>query len=415
MRIAILAHNLRVAGGLSVGLNIVSSLARVGSQHDYLLVLPAGVGYEAGARPARSECAFFRRRWGSLGQAWFNEFTLPRLVRSFQPDVVWALGNYGLARPGAPQAILIHQPQLVYDPREQKTRRWSMTRSIRYVRRQLERSLPATQLVFCQTRTMATRFERVFGALAPAARVELLPNAVSEHVMRGAAPADALVAGGEPSAPPAVAEQPRVPPAVAERPGKFVLFALTRYYPHKNLELLADAFGQFREALRGVVVLLTIARTQHRGAARLLDRIERENLGEHLVNVGPLAQSELAAYYAHCGALVLPTVLESFSGTYVEAMRLGCPILTSDMDFAREVCGDAAIYFDPSSPAGLRDAILRLRDGGAALRAALADLGRRQLAGMANQWDPMVAAALGKLTGIARVGTAHPTNARASM
>lgn len=43
-------------------------------------------------------------------------------------------------------------------------------------------------------------------------------------------------------------------------------------------------------------------------------------------------------------------------------MHFGLPILTSDLDFAREVCGDAALYFDPWSPESLKGAILRLKN-----------------------------------------------------
>ena len=43
----------------------------------------------------------------------------------------------------------------------------------------------------------------------------------------------------------------------------------------------------------------------------------------------------------------MPTLLESFSIVYLEAMHYRLPILTSDMWFSRSVCGNAAKYFDP--------------------------------------------------------------------
>jgi glycosyltransferase involved in cell wall biosynthesis len=43
-------------------------------------------------------------------------------------------------------------------------------------------------------------------------------------------------------------------------------------------------------------------------------------------------------------------------------MHLGTPILTSDLDFAREVCGEAAVYFSPWDPDAMATAIERLRD-----------------------------------------------------
>ena len=53
------------------------------------------------------------------------------------------------------------------------------------------------------------------------------------------------------------------------------------------------------------------------------------------------------ALYTQCDGLLMPTLLESFSGTYVEAMYHGIPIFTSDFDFAKVVCGNAAKYFNP--------------------------------------------------------------------
>jgi glycosyltransferase involved in cell wall biosynthesis len=51
--------------------------------------------------------------------------------------------------------------------------------------------------------------------------------------------------------------------------------------------------------------------------------------------------------YKQCDALLMPTLLESFSGTYVEAMYHKKTIFTSDFDFAKVVCRDVAFYFNP--------------------------------------------------------------------
>ena len=54
MRVALIAHNLWTAGGLSVGTNLISSLVKAGPWNQYLAVVPAGVGYEPIAE--RSDC-----------------------------------------------------------------------------------------------------------------------------------------------------------------------------------------------------------------------------------------------------------------------------------------------------------------------------------------------------------------------
>jgi len=366
MRIAIVAFSLRVAGGLSVGQNVIAALRRVADEHDYLLLMPAGVGYEELEQPTRCTRHYYRRKFGDVGQAAFDQFVVPRLVRRFGAERVWSLGNFGLTRSSCPQAILYHQPHLLYDPAEQPRPVWRLNGKLRYVRWRLKRSLPATRLVFCQTHTAASRFRRMFGYQGT---IGIMPNAVSRFALPE--------------------RTPETPPELARLSGKFVLFCLTRYYRHKNLESLVELFERHREALRDVVILLTIRPDDHPQAARLLERIAAPPLAEHVINVGPLAQSRLAAFFLHVDGLILPTLLESFSGTYLEAMQFGCPILTSDMDFAREVCGDAALYFDPWNVDSMKDAILRLKED-ARLRRELVDRGRQRVQGMFRSWDDIV-------------------------
>ena len=373
MRIAILAHNLRVAGGLSVGRNVIAALRHVGDEHEYLLTLPAGVGYEDQERPTRATCHFYARRFGPAGQALFDLVGAPRRVRRFAPDVVWALGNHGLTRPRAPQALLCHMPHLWYDPQEQPRQIWRPDRDLYYVKWRLRRCLPATQLVFLQTQTAAERFRRTF---AYTGRTALMPNAVSRYV-GGAADAD-------------------MPAPLAALRSRFVLFCLTRYYPHKNLEALAELFRRHHAELADVVIVLTLAPDDSAASAGFVAQLAEPVLRDHLVNVGPLPQAQLAGYFRHCRALILPTVLESFSGTYLEAMQFGTPILTSDLDFARETCGDAAAYFDPWNVDSIKDAILRLKNE-PGLSATLIERGRQRAESMFRSWDDIVAAALREL------------------
>src|SRR5262249_5796330 len=102
-------------------------------------------------------------------------------------------------------------------------------------------------------------------------------------------------------------------------------------------------------------------------------------------------------YYQNSQALILPTVLESFTSTYPEAMKFNCPILTSDLDFARVVCGDAALYFDPWNVDSMCEAILRLRDD-PQLAQELTARGRERFKQIACSWDDIVGSALKTIT-----------------
>ena len=71
-----------------------------------------------------------------------------------------------------------------------------------------------------------------------------------------------------------------------------------------------------------------------------------------------VSDAELAALYRHALALVYPSKYEGFGLPVLEAMIYGCPVLCSGTSSLPEVGGDAALYFDPDSPASL-DAALR--------------------------------------------------------
>lgn len=375
MRAMILAHNLRAAGGLSVGLNVVSALSEVGRKHEYLFVLPTGVGYESLRFPPRSEAFFYQRQAGAIGQRWFEKWSLPRLARRFSPDVVWGLGNFGLPQPPCPQAFLLHMPHFLYDRQHMPHLTANERFHLWLMRKRLVESLPSTQLVFCQTHATAERFRERFRFLG---RMDIMPNAVSRFATPPSGPAPAIF---------------------KELHSKTVLFCLTKYYPHKNLESLVELFQRHGQRLRDVVILLTVAADQDSRAAAFLKQLQAPALRGRIINVGPLKQQELAGYYHHSTALILPTLLESFTATYLEAMKFDCPVLTSNLDFAREVCGDAAIYFEPWNVDDMCEAVVRLRDE-PAIQHQLRSQGRERLTQMFPSWKEITAEALRNLTAL---------------
>lgn len=368
MKIVVLAQGLSTAGGKSVGTNIISSLANVRSSYEYLLILPDDQDYRILKYPDNAKTIFYASS-SMIERIRFDKYVLPKIIKEWGPDFIWGLGNMGLTRPPCKQAILLHKSQMVY-PTKHRPKEFMSRRIVNLlIKYQLKRSLSATQLVFCQTSVMKRRFIDVFDF---AGKVEIMPNAVSKTLGK---------------------VNYTYPDKLRLVKRKYKFFVLTRYYTHKNLELIIECFDKYRDELREISCVLTIAEDQHPRAGVLLDKIRRLGLQAAIINVGPVEQTELAGYYRFTDGLLLPTLLESFSGTYIEAMAFNRPILTSDLDFAKDVCGKAALYFNPWSIASLKDAMLELV-ANASLIADLVKHGEERKVSFQLGWDDIVDSAM---------------------
>jgi glycosyltransferase involved in cell wall biosynthesis len=125
------------------------------------------------------------------------------------------------------------------------------------------------------------------------------------------------------------------------------LLYLTHYYPHKNLEILLPLAVVIKEKGLDYKLILTIDPEQHPKAKELLDKVKELGLNDIIINVGSVSMALVPSLYKQCDALLMPTLLESFSGTYVEALFHKIPIFTTNADFSKAVCKNAAFYFDP--------------------------------------------------------------------
>lgn len=70
--------------------------------------------------------------------------------------------------------------------------------------------------------------------------------------------------------------------------------------------------------------------------------------------------AECPSLYEQCDITFQPTLLECFTATYPEAMRMGIPIVTTDLEFARGLCGDAACYYSAIDPVAAAEAIYKV-------------------------------------------------------
>ena len=125
------------------------------------------------------------------------------------------------------------------------------------------------------------------------------------------------------------------------------------YMPYKNVETLARAM----HALPGYTLHL-MSRESPEDRARLTALAPVGALVFH----GGASDEEYREVLSRATALVSASRDEGFGIPLVEAMSVGTPVVASDIPIFREIGGDAAVYFDPSSPEDVASAVHMLED-----------------------------------------------------
>lgn len=137
-----------------------------------------------------------------------------------------------------------------------------------------------------------------------------------------------------------------------------IAFCLSAPYAHKNLDIIPEVAYWLRIKYNiQVVFVLTLPK-----GSELWKNIQKEarklNVIDLVKNVGVLKVNECIEYYKKSKIVFLPTLLEVFSATYLEAMAMKVPVVTTDLEFAHDNCKDAAIYYEPRNS---KDAALKIR------------------------------------------------------
>jgi glycosyltransferase involved in cell wall biosynthesis len=341
MRLLINAVGLRAGGGLTVGLNCLRGIREARPDYEMLALVPAGCGYEEQcATLAIPFKAFPKTPLYPLWRLWFDQVQVPGAARQWAADVLFSMNNQAAWAVSCPQVVLLHNAYSIYPVADWWSLLGPFDRSSLLLQRALFSVIAPRRCarVAVQTPVAARRLEERYGI--PANRLAIVPNAIAlEHH------------GPETEA----GRQLGLRIRAAAR-GRAVVLTLARYYPHKDLEfILRVARTLLDRGDRRFVFFITIAAEQHPGARALLARIDREHLSEDVVNLGPLDFSELRSAYDATQICFLPTLLESMSGTHLEALHYQLPIVTTERDFAWDACGTAARYF----PVGDVDAAIR--------------------------------------------------------
>ena len=374
MHVLLNAGNLGATGPRIVLQNVIPLMGALAPDDQFTLALPSTESTENWNLPGNVSVRHVRRtRPRELGRAWDIQFGVTRLCRDLAVDVCFTLGDIGPIDPGVPHVVFLHQPYIVYaEPSLGNVLPVWERLKLQYQRWHFGHSAQRASAIVVQTPVMADRVVRAFGVASK--KVHVVPSALPDHVRA------VQLSTIEPDA------------RLLAVPATTRLLFLATYYAHKNHAILLPLISELRR--RGLAervhFFLTLDGNRRPAEGALLRTLEPHR--DVVTNLGRLPSNSVASALVAADALFLPTLVETFGLIYLEAMACGTQILTADLDFARWMCHDLALFFDPTDPVSIADSIDRLiRDGG---EPNYKDRARERLGEFPQTWDRVARAYL---------------------
>lgn len=344
------ATTLQVGGGVQVGASLIEAAAEYDG-------LPWAVACSLPVRdrlPTGIEHRFpvFQVMPGtSLAEKASVGMRLWRLEGQLRPTVVYTIFGPAYWRPRARHVQGFARVMSLY-PEVMRETNQTGVRALprRLLNRLLMERFRATDEVVAETATVKDKFVAKLGFDPD--RVYVVPNTYNSTFL----------------------EADFTPPAHRA----FTFLTPAASYPHKNFarHIMAAAELKSRMALPfRLLFTLPADSEQWRELRRLSETL---GVAQEVSTLGPLDRPALLTAYREASAVLFMTLCECSSSVYPEAFVSGRPVVTSDRAFAREVCGEAALFADPLNPAEIAQQMALVATS-AAVREELVRNGRRQL------------------------------------
>jgi len=332
MRLMINTSLLRFGGAVQVALSLVHE-CRHYSEHEFHVVMGTGVGAIVDPLDFPANFRFHKKSFGVMGVSKLRRVQreMSVLEAEIRPDCVVTTAGPAYWRCRAPHLVGFNRPLFIYP---ESPRLGMMTPKAR-VRLAMQKRMHCwlyrreADALIVQTEDVNARVRKLLG-------IDKVYTVTNNH-------------NGW------YEQTDDFPARVPERaPDCFRFLTLTSYYPHKNLELIPDVINALPGAIRErVEFVLTLTEGEY-----------RQKIGgpvpTQIKLIGPVPPPECPSLYRKCDAMFLPTLAECFSASYPEAMKMDKPIITTDLGFARSICGDAALYFEPCNANAAAGQIIRL-------------------------------------------------------
>lgn len=141
----------------------------------------------------------------------------------------------------------------------------------------------------------------------------------------------------------------------------FNVFVPASFYHHKNLEIVPAVAAALKFIGRTNIRFTFTLDPTTKAWSGICSLGSSLGVLDMLHTVGSVPNKFIADHYLNSHAILCPTLVESSTAVFPEAFMARRPLLVSDRDFATQLCGNAALYFDPHDPEQIASLLVELQ------------------------------------------------------
>lgn len=141
---------------------------------------------------------------------------------------------------------------------------------------------------------------------------------------------------------------------------EIIIFCPGAGYLHKGFQYIPQIVKELRNLTDVKFKFILTLPFDSKIWLRIKLETKKLNLANDIVNNGSFKYSELKNMLETCHIVFVPSLLETFSASYLEAMCAKKKLVVANKNFAREICEDYATYITPQNQKNTALAFLKI-------------------------------------------------------
>jgi glycosyltransferase involved in cell wall biosynthesis len=319
-------------GGVTYFENLLPALADVDKINEYHIYVAKNSPFAALVSQGNfffHEC--LQNNKSALKRFLWEQFTLPKVLRNMNIDVMFTAKNTDIFAAGCKTVISIRNVEPLFYAQHKNN--WKLN-------------------IFSRLRKLLTRLsvrtsDRII-AVSQSSR-----NHLENFSSKSVGKVDVVYNGNS-------LEKNSQPTEPSKCAAKFILTA-SKFVAYANQAGLIEGYAQLIRRKPDTPPLWIAGGVLDRDYfERVKKQIQAYGIEDKVKILGLVPHRRLIELYSHASVFLFPSTLEACPQTLVEAMACGAAIAASNVPPMPEICEDAAIYFEPFDPADIAEKIDRL-------------------------------------------------------